>query len=55
MDLQHGIRGASGTLQQHSNVTQSQARTPLVQRLLRAIVAPDNMKTVPFVKTDARA
>ena len=65
MGHQHGIRGGElGVPQhcggelgvpQHCNATQNQSLTPLVQQLLRVIVAPDNMKTVPFKKTDVHA
>ena len=53
MDHQQGIFGAAGALQQHSNVTQNQSLTPLVERLMRATVAIDNVKPVPAKKNVA--
>ena len=55
MDHEHGIRGGEGVLPEHYNATQNQSSTQLVRQLLRVIVAPDNMKTIPVEKTAAPA
>ena len=50
MDHEHGIRGGEFGVPQHCNATQNQSKTPLVERLMRAIVAPDSIKSVPAKK-----